>query len=56
MLQVTFSDQSLGVLSSLAQVEQLSLMDKLGSFLVISLVKKANLSAGLFERERFFIE
>ena len=50
MLQVTFSDQSLGVLSSLAQVEQLSLMDKLGSLSSDILSEKSE-SIGRFIRK-----
>ena len=49
MFQVTFSDQSLGVLNSLSQVEQLNLMDKLGS-LSSDIINENSESIGRFTR------
>jgi len=49
VFQVTFSDQSLGVLNSLSQIEQLNLMDKLGS-LSSDIINENNGSIGRFIR------
>ncbi|HAE11325.1 MAG TPA: cytotoxic translational repressor of toxin-antitoxin stability system [Opitutae bacterium] len=49
MFQVTFSDQSLSVLNSLPQAEQLSLMDKLSS-LTNSILSGTDNGIGRFQR------
>ena len=49
MFQVTFSDQSLSVLNSLPQAEQLSLMDKLSS-LTNSILAGSDAGIGRFQR------
>lgn len=49
MFQVTFSDQSLSVLNSLAQAEQLNLMEKLSSLTNDILVGTEN-DIGSFQR------
>ncbi len=50
MFQVTFSDQSLSVLNSLPQAEQLSLMDKLSS-LTNSILVGSDTGIGKFQRK-----
>ena len=54
MFQVTFSNQSLSVLNSLSQAEQLSLIDKLSS-LTNSILVGSDTGVGRFQRKgKFF--
>lgn len=54
MFQVTFSEQSLGVLNSLPQSEQLGLMDKLGSLSSDILHEKNEHIGKFFRKDKTF--
>ena len=52
MRQVTFSSQSLDVISSIPQIEQLSLVEKLSSLSGDILLEKGLISENLLEKEK----